>query len=552
MKILSLMLAVLAANVCIAGSLDTNYYNMHLDSDGDGWNNWNEYLAGTDPTDPANKPSVPVRVVLDYNGYLGPSAQSLIDGGRSIHMTFYDSPSMDGWPIYTLVTNSVDFTLNIPFEGDLYVWATAQMEGRDYTPLWRKDYSVPLYPEQVFAELPDPASQITYARAWNSNIMRATLYDDLQMRSYPRYRWEIAEDGRGFSGNPMTQRYRILHKEGRTEVFSEYIATPRTYFHEGDWIDKGTHGIGDINDTYVSLIYGNYNHYGSDQESYIDGFIFMAFTGIPLEAPSISTGYDTELVYARNELDWTMDEYASWYQISISSTATGTPALVTMPRTLIPFRNTEGQFAAPLPLIAGDLRSDGGSWTNARYWARVTTGREVGAPVSSSWHPFRLAVSTNTSKSVTGQLSYAGTNYFSATTSTNLLPVVVQFYTSPLYVGLPDAQIQIAASAWTTNAMAPTANYEIRGLRKGQDYYGRAFVDVNTNKTMETYESRAVGYDFTKAKPIPIRVPSHELVTTNYNMTIIDTDIDNDGLPDIWEWYKSGTITKGPLELGSM
>jgi hypothetical protein len=530
MKLLSLIIAVLAANVCVAGSIDTNYYNMHLDSDSDGWNNWNEYLAGTDPVDPASKPRIPVRMVFDYAGYLGPSAQSLIAAGRSIHMTFYDSPSMDGWPIYTLVTNSVDFTFDIPFEGDIYVWAAAHSQDTNYDP------------ER------DPAALITFDRAFgisfHANYLRATLTEDRQMRGFPRFRWEPVDeyDVTGYS---------IIANQGRVEIFRRFVESPRNYLHEGDYLFENMYGVGPSEEPFVYLIYHNRNVLGYDYDDFHVEIVRFV-TNTVTETPVVVSGYDTTFVYARNDLAWTMDANASWYQIKISSTAAGTPALVTMPRTLIPFKRDDGQFSARLPFFAGDVRSDGGSWTNARYWAQVTTGMEMNAPVSSSWHPFRLAVSTNTSKSVTGQLSYAGTNYFSASASTNPLPVVVQFYTSPLYVGLPDAQIQIAASAWTTNATAPTANYEIRGLRKGQDYYGMAFVDVNTNKTLGIYESRGVGYDFTKAKPIPIRVPSHELVTTNYNMTIIDTDIDNDGLPDIWEWYKSGTITNGPLELGSM
>lgn len=540
MKILSIVFAVLAVNVCLAGSIDTNYYNMHLDSDGDGWSNWSEYLAGTDPTDPASKPSVPVRVVLDYNGYLGPSAQSLIAGGRSIHMTFYDSPSMDGWPIYTLVTNSVDFTLNIPFEGDLYAWATAQA-GPDYDPVF------------------DPAAMITFSRAWGSSIqgltyMQTTLTDDRQMRGFPRMIWDPVPDEQ----QAVTLGYTVIAKQGRTTLFTRFIENPRrNYIHDGDYLHAGTDGVGGdgSQEAYTFEVYKNNSSYGYDSE--IPHSILIAIvTNTVNETPAVVTGRESIHIYAINEIEWSMDPNASWYEIQIARPRVDDPSLPgsvleSSGRKIIPYKS-KGLFKARLPFFAGDSWHEEIEFTNGLYYAFVRSGMDAGALLTSDPLLFRLAVSTNTSKFVKGQLSYAGTNYFSASTSTNLLPVVVQFYTSPLYVGLPDAQIQIAASAWTTNEMAPTANYEIGGLRKGQDYYGRAFVDVNANKTMETYESRAVGYDFTKAKPIPIRVPSHELVTTNYNMTIIDTDIDNDGLPDIWEWYKSGTITNGPLELGSM
>jgi len=533
-KSILLIIVAISSLAAAAREVDENYYNMHLDSDGDGWSNWSEYLAGTPRADSSGAPAVPIRFVVDYNGYLAPNAPQLLAGGRILQLEFYDSPAMDGFPNFSLTTNTVDFTLDRPFDGPMYVWMTAQASA--------------LYDPET-----DPAALVRDDRGWVASVdgrdhIRATLTDNRQMRGYNR----LLLPAVAATDAPETLDYTVISMQGRVENFHLNINVPRNYLHEGDYLRAGIHGLGGngSQEAFWFELYRNYLLYGMIYQEGV-GIVADIITNQVAAAPVVVTGYDTTFAYARNELAWTMDQYSTWYTLSIATNAAGTSPLVTMSRTIIPFESA-GHYRAALPFYVYDTRPTGATWANnTRYWVQVQTGMESGSAVSSAWHPIRMAISTNTSKSISGTVNYAGTNYFSSVTSTNLLPVVVQFFDDPMYFGVPEAQIRIAASEWSTNATTPTAGYSVHGLRPGKDYYGRAWVDLDADGIMDPFESRAVGYDLTQARPIPIKAPSHEPATTNYVMNIIDTDIDNDGLPDIWEWYKSGSITNGPLELGA-
>lgn len=65
-------------------------YDAHLDPDGDGWSNFAEFMAGTDPSDVGSFPRPIMNVRFKYDG---PFTQG------PLRVLLYDRPSMDGVPV---------------------------------------------------------------------------------------------------------------------------------------------------------------------------------------------------------------------------------------------------------------------------------------------------------------------------------------------------------------------------------------------------------------------------------------------------------------------
>ena len=70
--------------------LSPSLYDAHLDADGDGWSNYAEFMAGTNPVDVGEYPRPPMRVRFLYEG--------ANDQGE-LRIKFYDHPGMDGKPV---------------------------------------------------------------------------------------------------------------------------------------------------------------------------------------------------------------------------------------------------------------------------------------------------------------------------------------------------------------------------------------------------------------------------------------------------------------------
>ncbi len=122
----------------------------------------------------------------------------------------------------------------------------------------------------------------------------------------------------------------------------------------------------------------------------------------------------------------------------------------------------------------------------------------------------------------------------------------VQAFTTPDFTGMPAGEARVSDLA----ALVSTGSVvTMRGLPVGQ-YYVRAFIDTQADAKLANWESwgyacyvgdgDAQAYKFTpKAFTVAkgASVPAAEVF-------IEDMDIDNDGLPDAWEYSQNGSLDK--------
>jgi hypothetical protein len=554
--------------------LDPVYYDAHLDPDEDGWSNYAEFSSSADPTDAVDYPMPLVKVTARYHGRYGDSLAdamgvttqtnvldeegnittntvedatssnvvvTIMAGDVPLHLHFYHASAMDGYPDAATMTM-------LPYTELRTVDSGRFVEGMNYV-FGFLDVNT----DGEWDPVEEPAGITSFYLGWGEwNEVEMPLRDDRQLRGFPRISWDPVP----IEEQPVVTGYSVIAKDPRGNVmFTRFIDDPnRSYIHEGDYLQAGMFGIGgDGSDgAYTFEIYKNESVYGLDFDNLHETLIAIV-PDLVTTAPTVLTGHDISFAYARNELAWTMDQNATWYQMTFRNNAAngtvGATTLLQTPQMLVPFRDIDGHYMADLPFYAGDVRSDGTVWTNDRYWVQITTGMEGGSAAASSWMPFNLNLQDpqqNGGKSmIEGKLYYfGGHDFFSdaaraAGAVTNQMPVIVQSFGNPGFSGLPDAQVTIAPSAWTNTEYRYEAVFQLKGLHRGSHYI-RAFVDSNGNGVLDHWETWGFNRDLqTYYSPRRISLESEGVMHVQDQMVIIrDRDTDDDGLPDIWEYDK--------------
>ncbi len=463
-----------------------------------------------------------------------------------IPLTFYGDAVMDGFPIAQHSMDDAAIVVNTMSMGHL-------VEGRNY----------------VFGFMDingdgdwDPVNEPSGIADFNMgggdwNEVEIPLTDDRQVRGYPRIKWAAVDE----EDEPFVLGYTIEAKQGRDVLFTRFIEQPRNYLHEGDFRLAGLHGVGGTGsqDAYTFVIYKNNTVYGLDFSTPLTLAIAIV-SNMVTQVPTFTMGHDTTFVYARNELGWTMDPDATWYQMEFRGNGSDTqpdmasPLLMQTSRLVAPFRDVDGNYRDDLPFYAGDVRPDGGSWTNGRYWVSITSGMQEGASVQSEWRAFNLDIEEpqeNGGKSmIEGKLYYFSSHDFFSSMArpdgavSNDMPVIVQSFNNPGFSGVPDAQVTIAPEDWTNTQYRYEVPFELKGLHSSTHYL-RTFVDANRNGLLDTWETWGYGRDpQTYYEPESVGLEGAGASRVSDQVVIMrDRDSDTDGLPDIWEYHNYGSGT---------
>jgi len=515
--------------------LDIAYYDANLDPDEDGWSNFAEYMSNTDPLVATNYPTPLVAVHVRYHGRLGSTlaeALSSTNGTRQVRMNFYHSSSMDGYPDATLLSSSEatfvkTFTTGHIHEGNNYVFAYLDVNG-----------------DGAYQPGTEPAGIGQFQPVnlgWGDiNNVEIGLTDSLP--GYPRFSWPAI---------PNIDRYVITNA---TTGFSKNINVPRNYWHEGDWLSVGTYGA--PTGTVVMLISSN-----NWPEGYFTN-IALLLPAVTLATPSIYTPHDTVYVYARNEIEFLRDTNATGYRFQIALTSNGAPVIATT--NIVPFMDLNTVSKMALPVYAGDNYVPVGGnyassvWTNGRYWARVQAFTPNMSSSWSSWSALNLNLQTPAAggkSMIDGDVYYFGKiSRGYGTGQTSNLTVIVQAFESPGFSGVPEAQVQISYRCDTNAPSARKGNYSLMGLGT-KPYYVRAFVDMNGNRTLDSWEP--VGFAFQSVDIggyVPLKVDlsgEGSSARSDVRIVIRDRDTDDDQLPDGWEWMYFGTLSKGGYDIAT-
>jgi hypothetical protein len=525
--------------------LDPAYHDANLDPDEDGWSNYAEYMSGTDPLIPTNYPMPQVSLHLRYHGRLGASLTEAVGqvANRDVVLSFYHTASMDGYPDATLNMRVEDIVTNVfttghIHEGNNYVFGYLDIDG-----------------DQEWEPATEPAGIgqfLPINLGWGAiNNVELGLTDEKP--GYPRIAW---------SGDPAADRYIVLSS---SPGMTNSIKAPRTYLHEGDYLFSGRFGF--------EPSFPSFEVYKNDLNNILAVVMAAEVPTVSLAASSVVTPHGFTYQYARNELEFAVDANATAYRLQIAVN-TNTPIVTT--QNIVPYRDINGVTKVALPVYAGDnyvpVGGDYASsvWSNGPYWVRVQAFTPATSSTYSPWRNinFALKAPAQGGKSMIGGDVYyfgkVGHGYGAG--QSNKLTVIVQAFESAGFSGVADGQVQItytcntnsigsSIAANTNNVGMPKkGDYSLMGLGN-KVYYVRAFIDVNGNRTLDSWEPMGFarmndGTD-NSYRALPIDLTGQAGVAQDSVRVVIrDRDTDDDQLPDGWEWMYYGTMSKGAYDVG--
>ncbi|MEI6167655.1 MAG: LamG-like jellyroll fold domain-containing protein [bacterium] len=527
--------------------LDPAYYDANLDPDEDGWDNYSEYMAGTDPLDHLSFPMPQLSIALRYTGRLGATLDQVMGSGSNaagvVRLSFYHKATMDGYPDAVLAVKSS--ITNGTAESFMNSVGTTS---NDFDHIWQGNNYIFGYldanndGEWNPATEPAGISQFQPLNiGWGAiNKIEIGLTDT--MPGYPRFNWPASSN--------------VLQYTVSCPLLTKTIVAPRNYFHEGDWLAAGLYGVttGDVITPW---------------SIYADG---VAYTNVLMGSfPKAASLVASEMVTpngsmqfqaALNELAFKVDTNATAYRVQILATSNAVTPLLSSTN-IVPYMDVNGVRKIMLPFYAGDNYVPAGgnyasaTWANGLYWARVQ-GFTRG--VTSTWSPsssFLLNVqppAAGGKSMISGDVYYFGKvgHGYGAGQNSNLT-MIVQAFESPGFSEVADGQVQISYQCSTSAPSAKKGDYVMKGL-KNIPYYVRAFIDVNGNRKLDSWEP--MGFVQTPTTngyvvaPVDLSSGSGNSSKTDVRVVIRDRDTDDDGLPDGWEWMYYGTLARGAYETG--
>lgn len=516
--------------------LDPAYYDAHLDPDEDGWSNYAEFMAGTDPLTGTNYPMPTLTVHARYNGLLAPDINALLAAGGVVHLDFYRVRSMDGYPWGTLdmATNVLStnmLTTGHLVEGALYIFGYID---RDADGQWN--------PDTEPAGLVEPFP--VYIGWGDVNNVEIALTDKLD--GYPRFRWDPPTN--------VIDGYELRMMQGTNEVFRRFIrGSFRSYFHEGDYLYQGRYGLGA--GTYAANIFYKETIYEHVYTNYLASVIKIVDPITP-STPQFVTAEDFVYEYAKNDLIWKGSSNATAYEMNIYNSSGQLLLSVT---NRIPYLDPNDNYRTVLPFYAGDNYAPGGIWINGRYTITLRAfNPSYTSAVSQRNVQLLLRDPVDGGKSkIEGDVYYFGKVQYGYPAqmpgyTTNLV-IIIQTFMSPGFSGEPDAQVQLTTFA-STNNYGRKGSYKLLGLHNAT-HYVRAFIDLNGNRKLDNFEPYGFYQRYTNAfayESAPVDLTGGgNVAKSGIRIVIRDRDTDDDGLPDGWEWMYYGHLNYGADTLGA-
>ncbi|MBU4200344.1 MAG: hypothetical protein L6455_14420 [Kiritimatiellae bacterium] len=466
----------------IQNGLDPNYYDAHLDPDNDGWNNYAEYQAGTNPKDVTSRP---MPMVSGNLSYAGTNAVSLTIMG-------YQTDTMDGVPAVSAnMLPATNFSITGFKEGDFYLFGYMDINANGR---WNIGEPCGLtHPQPLY---------LSWSSLTNINLGIRDTYP-----GYGRFAW-TAPGGTDMVSVVINK----ISESGGPTVISRSIRSPRYYFHEWDYQLAGQYGLGS----------GSYQWWvGSTSNG-----MFQVTWPSSVSKPSLVFPRGDSLYYARNQISWTMDQYATRYHLQITDSSYN---LITNYYLPAPYPGAGGVYRDQLPFYLGE-------WANGPYFWRVAGCNPEGESEWSDAQSFNIDLTATNSYWISGDIYY-----FGKARATN---IYVEAFDNPGFGGQPEARVLYQLPC--TNNALKTA-FILRGLQN-KIYYVRAYADITPaggaerNGKLDYWESwgfvKNPSNDF---QPGAINMTNTHLVEET-KMVIRDRDTDNDHLPDAWEMSYFGNL----------
>ena len=537
-------------------------FDANLDPDGDGWDNYSEYMAYY-LTHSANVYSVTTNdngtVSSNWvsgTGYRIPYCDP--DDPRSYpkpQMTFRfktDCPDVDEGTLRIFAYRNPD--MDCPDAKTSYELTTAIRDGNslsltdwmDGGHLWQgRTYFMAFVDENDDGQWNDP-ELLGFAEYMPENMSWGEAIVDLALREkangFIRFGWEKADSETNATSSDATiyvtrSGYKV-YENTRTGC-----SDSRNYVHEFDF----RHATGVNAPMSTGALYGAYVWQVKSDTNVLASGLKTADYPTNLAAPTILSPVGT-ILYANEKLRMGLDRNTAQLQIQIVNAVSG--ATVVNTNVFAPYVDRTGQATMALPAIPGF-----GGLTNGQYRIQVRAyNPRVSA--SSSWTSFAVNLQPPASGGpgmISGRAYYRGW----ATSAT----IVVEAFSGSGFDQRPVAKVRADR----------TFNYKLMGLPIGT-YVVRAFHDLNNNGVLD------VGEAWGMVKGAPATVGSINWVVATISkrgglsvsavdnpyasdysakaiqvksaaelsgntLIVHDADADSDGLPDVWEKAYSGGLT---------
>jgi hypothetical protein len=176
----------------------------------------------------------------------------------------------------------------------------------------------------------------------------------------------------------------------------------------------------------------------------------------------------------------------------------------------------------------------------------------------------KMAFRMNASGAMGGESAYGSlalkVKYFGPAEDMNAKPtwttavqteriIRVEAFDTPDFTGVPAGVAYVTDDKDINSVSNLSVNAVIRGVAKGT-YYVRAYIDTNGNAKRDEWESwgyvNGVGTSASSVyNPVGLVLAEGSSVIPEGTIYIEDTDIDNDGFPDIYEVAADGTFQTG-------
>ena len=283
-------------------------------------------------------------------------------------------------------------------------------------------------------------------------------------------------------------------------------------------------------------------------------------------AVPVAPGEDSTIVYgARPTFTWSLagnrpDTYTA-FAIQVKSGSTVVWSSGVQPA---PARNMNGDYQWTAPLYPNDQTALGKVFanTNNYTWSVTMYNSKFRDNAWSAERMFRVNVYADDEVNNAGYyglkaaVKYFGPGAVNTSEATVAGTLRVEAYTTPDFSGEPAGRTFIRNFASLTNA-EHKVNATIVGLKAGT-YYVRAFIDSDGDFKRSNWESWGYacprGDTETGAIYAPTAVTIGEGVDTPVARVYVeDADVDQDCLPDVWEYDTAGTsktdflLKKGPM-----
>ena len=231
---------------------------------------------------------------------------------------------------------------------------------------------------------------------------------------------------------------------------------------------------------------------------------------------------------------------------------------------MLPPKNSNGEYVWTAPLYAGDQTSLGkvfGSLANYR-WAVTMYNSKFQDDSWSDERSFRVNIYGENEPNNAGyhaldvDVKYFGPGVFDVASSKVEGKIRVEAFTSPDFSGVPAGRTFITNLASVTDSVH-VRNVRIAGLAAGT-YYVRAYIDSDGDFKRSAWESWGYACNRGDTETGAIYAPTgfkvgDGIAAPLVSLYVEDADVDQDALPDVWEYDEAEgaedfLLKNGPME----